>query len=219
MNQSLLRCSACIISIFLNAAIWPPVHRNIDAIRLQEAAASAPGAGSNGILLQEGTQITLQLFEDVSSKDNYAGQVVMWSVYKDVKALNAKGELVTVIAPNAWADGKIKIVRKKGVFGRPGRIAVGVNTVEAVDGQKIPVYCDAVDVQGRERRAIAWCLGIGLSIVGLVIFSTLSSGGGLFLIAVLPMFLGLFISGKDVTIQGKYTIVVARVQRDTIIVP
>lgn len=226
MNQSLLRCCSCVISIFLTAAVWPPVIHRTHALPIQQAQLGMPGVrdsarstGSNGILLPEGTQITLQLFEDVSSKDNYPGQVVMWSVYKDVKTLNSKGELVTVIAPNAWAHGKITELKRKGVFGRPGRVAVNVTTVEAVDGQRIPVYCDTIDRQGKERRTLAWCLGIGLSVIGLIIFSTLSNGGGLFIIAILPMFLGLFISGKDILIQGKSTIIVVKVQRDIIITP
>gem|GEM_PF-1481330 len=173
----------------------------------------------DGILLPEGTIVTLQLFEDVSSKDGTVGQLIMWSAYKDVKGLNSKGEQVTIIAPNAYAVGKIKKVKRAGVFGRPGRIEVSATTVDAVDGQHIPLYCTPLDKPGKDRRALAWCLGIGLSIIGIVIFSTASTGGGFFLIAVLPMFLGLFISGKDVTLQSKSTLIEASVQRDIIIIP
>ncbi len=222
MNQSLRRCSVLCVGFFLIGLGLPPMaSRSAAASHLSLAPGSTamypPADGKPGVLLPEGTRITLQLYEDVSSRDQASGQVVQWGVYRDVKGAGTNGEQALLIAAGAFANGKVTFARRGGVFGRPGRIAVDVTTVDAVDGQRIPVYCKPLDVQGRDKRALAWCLGIGLSIVGVVLFSTLSSGGGFFLIAVLPMFLGLVISGKDVTLPSKSTLIEVVVQRDMII--
>lgn len=222
MNKPLLRSFALILGFYLIGLGMQQMPNPLAACSIASGAwekrdlpmpdTTSDNSGKRaGIVIPEGTRITLQLFEDVSSRDQATGRLVQWGVYKDVRP--AGGSAVVIVA-GAYAEGKITSARRAGVFGRPGRIAVNVTTVEAVDGQRIPVYCKPYEEQGKDRRGLAWCLGIGLSIVGLVIFSTLSNGGGLFLIAVLPMFLGVFISGKDVTIHGKSTLIEVTVQRD-----
>lgn len=231
MNQSKSVRIALICCAFLTTCGFPSISGRSAAssgYSLQNATEVVPASNENGqndprsltsktgILLPEGTRITLQLYEDVSSRDQTRGRVLQWSVYKNVIP---PGESAVVVLAGAFASGKVTFGRRAGVFGRPGHIAVNAASVQAVDGQDIPVYCKPIDVEGKSRRALAWCLGIGLSIVGLVLFSTLSNGGGIFLLAVLPMFLGVFISGKDVTLLAKSTLIEVTVQRDMMITP
>lgn len=173
----------------------------------QQPAADHAG---DPILLREGTVITLELYETVSSKNRRAGDLVEMGVYKAYMSGST-----TLIKENAYAEGKVVLAQRKGVFGRPGRIVVSAVNVEAVDNQRVALVGQQIDPPGESRRMLAWGGSVILTLVG--IFALVATMGPPALALPLLLF-GLLVSGKEVEIPAK-TKVQAVVKYDTLINP
>lgn len=164
-----------------------------------------------GVTLREGTVITFELFENVSSRNAVKDGLVELSVYRPIVV---DGQ--TLINDGRYGEGKVSAVRRAGVYGRPGKITVKAVSVEAVDGQRIPLYGEPFSDTGRDRRALAWVLSIGLTLGALVgLAATKSSFFG---VAIFFLLSGLLIRGQDVEIPSK-TKFRGVVQRDIVINP
>ncbi|HMX39107.1 MAG TPA: hypothetical protein PKD78_02225 [Saprospiraceae bacterium] len=173
------------------------------------AAATTPATG-DPILLPEGTVITLELYEAVSSRNRRAGDLVQMGVYK---AYMSGG--VTLIKENAYAEGKVVLAHRRGVFGRPGRVVVSAVNVESVDNQRIALVGQYVDPPGDGRRMLAWAGSVILTLVGTIV---LIAVGGPPALALPLLLFGLLVSGREVEIPAR-TKVQAVVKYDTMIQP
>ena len=162
------------------------------------------------ILLPEGTIITLEMYETVSSKNRRAGDLVEMAAYKAFIVGDK-----TLIKENAYAQGKVVLAQRRGVFGRPGRIVVSALSVDAVDNQTIALVGQQIDPPGDNRRMLAWGGSVLLTLVAAIALVVAGSNPAF----ALPLLLfGLLISGREVEISAK-TKVRAVVKYDTMIQP
>ncbi|HEX6624030.1 MAG TPA: hypothetical protein VF064_09985 [Pyrinomonadaceae bacterium] len=83
-------------------------------------------------LLAEGTELTVTPTEEINSKTATEGQVVTFRVVNDVVI-----DGHTVIPEGAIARGTVVNVEGRGMLGKAGKLAVRVDSVKAVDGQKV----------------------------------------------------------------------------------
>jgi hypothetical protein len=170
----------------------------------------APCSAGEPILLPEGTVLTLELYETVSSRKKRAGDLVDMGVYK---AYIAGGQ--TLIKENAYAEGKVVLAQRRGVFGRPGRIVVAAVNVESVDNQRIALVGQTIDPPGDDRRMLAWGGSVLLTLAGVI---ALVATGGPPALALPLLLFGLLVSGKESEIPAK-TKVQAVVKYDVRIQP
>lgn len=167
--------------------------------------------GNNGIILRENTEITLELYETVSSRDAVKGGLIELSVYRPIVV---DGQIL--INEGRYAEGKVLEVRRSGVFGRPGKITVAAVSVDAVDGQRIYLNPKPFTNTGRDRRALAWVLTIGLTLGALVGLAVTKSS--LMGVAIFFLLSGLLVQGRDVEIPSK-TKLIGVVAKDVTINP
>ncbi len=137
--------------------------------------------GDNNITLRAGTAITLQTTQQISSQYLVAGQNIDFRVVYDVIA-----DSEVVIPAGSIAKGTVVHAQKPKMFGKPGVISIKVNSVQAVDGQQIPLSSNVQMREGQNQKAIAW----GIFVVSLFILWPL-------------IFVPFFIKGKNAVIpQG-----------------
>ena len=151
------------------------------------------------ITLKKGTKITLQLNNDISSRDMEEGNVVEMMVMMDVMVNGKK-----VIASGTFAEGIVTTVRRSGNFGRSGYIELeGVN-VRSIDGQRITIKSVKVRKRGRNRKGLAVGASILIPTVGILM-------GAPILIPFVAV--GLVVRGRDVEILSG-TLVSAKIMED-----
>lgn len=185
------------------------IHPDVESRPIQPGK-TALKSDKDPILLPEGTIITLELYETVSSKNRRAGDLVEMGVYKAYIVGNN-----TLIKENAYAEGKVVLAQRRGVFGRPGRIVVSAVNVEAVDNTRIALVGQQIDPPGDNRRMLAWGGSVLLTLVAAIALVAVGSNPAI----ALPLLLfGLLVSGKEVEIPAK-TKVQAVVKYDTMIQP
>lgn len=201
MNQ-LLRLTPLVLSCWLLSAPATGLSLHTGPASVPNARQSAERSKMTAdamphdpILLREGTVITLELYETVSSKNRRAGDLVEMGVYK---AYITEGQ--TLIRENAYAEGKVVLAQRKGVFGRPGRIVVSAVNVEAVDNQRVALVGQQIDPPGESRRMLAWGGSVILTLVGIIV---LVATGGPPALALPLLLFGLLVSGKEVEIPVK----------------
>ncbi len=190
-----LICLFCLLTCLLGTGMTLP-----------EQPAKSGGAG---IILRAGTEITFELFENVSSGTAEGGNLIELSVYRPIVV---DGQ--TLINAGRYGEGKVIKARRAGVYGRPGKITVEAISVEAVDGQRVFLYGTPYSSTGRDRRALAWVLSIGLTLGAMVGLAATKSS--IFGVAIFMLLSGLLIRGQDVEIPSK-TKLSGRVQQDIVI--
>jgi hypothetical protein len=160
--------------------------RQASAPPIQTAPRSSLGFG-----LAEDTPIRLRLNRAVSSKDAKVGDRVDFQVLEDVKA----GDVV-VIRQGATALATVTEAHSKRSFGRSGKLNVNIDSVQLVNGDRIPL------------RAVKG--GSGGNHVGAMTGAVVATS--LIFFPAAPLFF--FIKGKNITIpQG--TEITAYVAGDT----
>lgn len=106
------------------------------AVMQQKASGAAPAAAGAGggreIVLPDATEVTVRLLKTISSADARADDEVKFEVVEDVVV-----DGVVVIRKDAVARGRVLMAEHKKSFGRKGKLDFSIDTVEAVDGQKI----------------------------------------------------------------------------------
>ncbi|MHA2260724.1 MAG: hypothetical protein ACXACO_22380 [Promethearchaeota archaeon] len=91
------------------------------------------------------------------------GDPVDLSVARDVD-INGK----VVIRQGTRATGEVVSVEKKGYVGKPGKIAIAVRSVTAVDGTEVRLR-DTVTQEGKSKETTALLLGLIVCILLLLI--------------------------------------------------
>lgn len=135
--------------------------------------------------LPAGTKIKLGLADRLSSKTAQEGDEVEYFVKYDV--LSPNGEVV--IKQGAIATGRVTKARRAGLLGKKGKLEFTVEEVDAVNGTKIPLR-STIEKQGKGRGTAAVAVTALVSV------------------------LGVFIKGKNVTVE-QGTIVDAYTDNDT----
>lgn len=166
-------------------------------------------AASGGIVLPEGTPVTLEVTEDIASSKSQKGDIIVLFVLKPV-VVNGK----ILVNAGRYAEGKVRNVRRAGVFGRPGKISFEAVNIEAVDGQRVDVQGPMVEYMGRDRRALAWVMSIGLMVVGFAVLGLVAPR--LIALAIPLVFVGMAVKGTNVVIESK-KIISVQVHHDVII--
>lgn len=139
--------------------------------------------------LTERTPVKLRLLQSLTSGKAKQGESVSYEVREDVKG---EGGVVLVLT-GAKAVGKVTVSKRRGMFGKPGKLEFTVESVQAVDGSPIPIRA-SVENRGK------------------------SNGGTVLATALLLTVFTVFIQGKDTTVK-EGTEVLAYVDRDIIIDP
>jgi len=129
----------------------------------------------NQVKLTSGTNVRVEVVNTISSEGASVGQQVRLRVANDVKV---DGEVVIKAGAPAW--GKVVNAEGNGMLGKPGKIGITLTNVKTVDGQKVPISAKKV-VKGESKQTIAIVVTLVLCL------------------------LGIFIKGKDATLQsGSY---------------
>lgn len=155
--------------LIFGVASSDPIGVRVD--RLYKTCVDPRKASGFTVLVPRGTLVKIALETDLNSEKNEEGDPVPYVVLEDVRI-----EGVLVIAKNTRGEGRITKVRRRGAFGRPGRIEIDFGTVEAVDGTRIPLVMGERAIQ--ENKAMAYA--VGASIAGLAIFGPVGAVAGVF---------------------------------------
>ncbi|WP_427366505.1 hypothetical protein [Candidatus Caldatribacterium saccharofermentans] len=155
--------------LIFGVASSDPIGVRVD--RLYRTCVDPTKAASFTVLVPKETLVKIALETELNSERNEAGDPVPYVVLEDVRI-----EGVLVIAKNTRGQGRIVKVRRRGAFGRPGRIEIDFGTVEAVDGTPIPLTMGERAIQ--ENKALAYA--VGASIAGLAIFGPVGAVAGVF---------------------------------------
>jgi hypothetical protein len=98
----------------------------------QEPAAQKSVAETTEIVLPDGTEFNVLTTEELSSKTATEGDPINFKVEEDLK-INGH----TVIAKDSLVKGTVAAAKKSGFFGRGGNLAIRIDSVMAVDSQKV----------------------------------------------------------------------------------
>ncbi len=117
------------------------------------------------------TLVKIALRTSLNSEKNEVGDPVPYEVLEDVQV-----EGVVVIAGGTKGEGRLVKVRRKGAFGRSGRLQIDFGSVAAVDGTSLPLTLGEKAIQ--ENKALAYA--VGASVAGLAILGPLGAVAGIF---------------------------------------
>lgn len=115
------------------------------------------------------TLVKIALRTSLNSEKNEVGDPVPYEVLEDVQV-----EGVVVIARGTKGQGRLVKVRRRGAFGRSGRLQIDFGSVPAVDGTLLPLTLGEKAIQ--ENKALAYA--VGASVAGLVILGPLGAVAG-----------------------------------------
>lgn len=112
--------------------------------------------GQTTVILQEGTRIEIKLEDEVSSQTSTVGQIVNFSVVRDI-VVDGK----VVIPAGNPVYGEVTGVVKKGSVGKAGSISMTVNYTKAVDGQNVSLR-STMTKTGEEKLGTSVALSVVL---------------------------------------------------------
>lgn len=137
------------------------------------------------LTLRAGTPVVVEMSQNYGGTNLAVGQTVNVRVKFGVVI-----EKQTVIAAGALGTAVISRYEKPRSFGRPGVLEVQVQGVQTVDGQNVLLSGIPLNVEGENRKGLAWGLAIGVG---------LFTGG-------IGVVTGFFIKGKPAEIRGGTTV-------------
>lgn len=114
----------------------PPARERMhydDAPKAAPAPAAPPAVG---MMLRNGTPIRVKLVKAISSGSAHVGDAVEFEVLEDVLVDGA-----IVVARGAKASGVIAVAEPKKRFGREGKLAFNIKSVQLADNEQAPVRC------------------------------------------------------------------------------
>lgn len=132
-------------------------------------AAAPPGK----VVVPERTEVKLTLREELKSGSSKKDQEVPFTVAQDVYGPGR----VLLIAAGTPAYGKVTESRRRGMFGKPGKLNFTCEYVQTADGTKIPLRSESQGVSGKDNQTA--------SIATAILFAPVA----------------LFMNGRDVTVK------------------
>ncbi|MBZ5681275.1 MAG: DUF2846 domain-containing protein [Acidobacteriia bacterium] len=147
----------------------PPAQSSVQRVEPKVGSSEAPQA----VLLEDGTHVRVRTTTFITSKKAKTGDQLSFRVATDVKV----GDLV-VIPRGAIAQGRVASTQKNRMMGRPGKLVLEVDSVEAITGQSVPVRANAkLKGEGYTEKAVGqtldrapWTAGTGASVVAVPVF-------------------------------------------------
>ncbi len=101
------------------------------------------------ITIKAGTPLPIRLEDTVSSQEATTGQIVRFTVTRDVKV-----DGVTVIRAGAEVIGEVTHAEKAGSLGREGRVSIVARHTIAIDGTRVPLRATLADT-GKDKVAVS----------------------------------------------------------------
>jgi hypothetical protein len=98
------------------------------------AGRAVADSGDQEVVIADGTQVRLRLLQTVSSASAKVEDRVVFEAVEDITV-----DGVTVVAAGARGEGTVTRAQRRKSFGRRGRLDFSIDTVETVDGQKVPL--------------------------------------------------------------------------------
>ena len=143
---------------------------------------------SQSAVLKRGTPVLLRVIDNIYSTEVEAGYPVRMEVL-----VNVNVDQQVVAFSGAFAEGQIIALKKSGFFGQGAKITLGATSMQAVDGQRIPLQTNPLFIKnGRNRRSIAIGFSVLIPISGVIIGTPFT----------LPFVLfGFLVKGKPAIIQ------------------
>lgn len=123
-------------------------------------AAAKPAPQSENVLVPAGAEVTISSKTDISSNTVFTGDRLTFEVARDV-IVNGRA----VIAKGAPVEAVVTLAARSRSFGRRGKLSIRVETLTAVDGQKIKLK-GALNERGDGRTGKAAILTIFGGAVG-----------------------------------------------------
>ncbi len=102
-------------------------------VAMVNASASVPVATEAAVKVQDGTEIEIQLKNNLSGQEAKVGDIVDFEI---VRAVTVAG--VTVFERDGSARARITTAKKSGRWGRAGKLEWAMQDVRAADGKFIP---------------------------------------------------------------------------------
>ena len=105
------------------------------ATPVQAAAADSPAIATEAVTVKvtDGTEIEIQLTNNLSGQEAKVGDLVDFTVLRPVQVNG-----VTVIEKDASARARVTTAKKAGRWGKAGKIEWAMQDVQAVDGSRLP---------------------------------------------------------------------------------
>ena len=113
------------------------------------APAKATAGGHRGVVLRDGTEITVRLRHAISSATAAVNETVLFEAAEDVVI-----DGVTVVRKGAEGRGKVITAEPKRSFGRQGKLDFTIDVVEASNGQNVSLRATQ-SAKGQEKYAKA----------------------------------------------------------------
>ncbi len=136
------------------------------------AAVAAPGK----VIVPERTEVKLTLKEELRSGKSKTGQEVPFAVAQDVFGPGR----VLLIEAGTLAYGKVTGSRKRGMFGKAGKLGFTCDYIRMSDGTRVALRSDPLGARGRDNKTA--------SIATAILFAPVA----------------IFMNGRDVTVdKGK----------------
>ncbi len=129
-------------------------------------------ADGSTFTLRAGTPIVVETSQTYNAKNLNEGQTVNFRVKYNVVVSKQ-----TLVAAGALGTANITDIVRPSVFGKPGKIELQIQSVQAVDGQQILLSGTAMISEGQNKKGLAWGLSAGLFVLGLFVFAPLVLGG------------------------------------------
>jgi len=139
------------------------------------------------VTLPKDSLLKIAFVEEFSTRTNKVGDEVKFRA-----ADNLYVNDVLVLPKGATGIGKIKKIRRPGIFGQDAKLQIDFLYIYALDGTRIPIYVGPLAEQ--EAKTVA--AGVGAAVGGIIILGPFGALGGA------------FVKGKQVTIPaGSITVV------------
>lgn len=116
------------------------------------------------VILSTGTPVLLETTQLIQSDNLSVGQSIDLRV-----RFNVKAEGKVVIKAGSIAKGQVTRIQKARGLGRQGYAEIQIKTVQAVDGQMVPLTGGNIYNEGEDRQVLAWGLGIFVCLLFLMI--------------------------------------------------
>jgi hypothetical protein len=120
---------------------------------------------ANGkIILRAGTPVLLETTQMIMSNNLSIGQSVDFRVRYDVKS-----ESKSLIKAGSIAKGQVTRVQKARGLGKEGYVEIQIKSVQAADGQMVPLTGGNIYREGEDQQVLAWGLGLLVCILFLMV--------------------------------------------------
>jgi len=141
--------------LLVSTALVAPLYaQQMDSTSAQRTASALNSQTTVPLIIPAGTPLIVKLERDISSASVNVGDTVTFRMAADYSEYNH-----VLIAQGTRVHGLVTKVDRRSAGGNPGNVTLTVESVRAVDGQRIPLD-GSKSAKGKDRQAQATVLGI-----------------------------------------------------------